>query len=120
MECRGEQDIEIEQGKWRDQEIRLVYITEFHRFYALSSQDRDSRQYHPKQQNDCQCSEIFWHQNSPGLHLAEQIFSIGADTSALRRAMKRKCPSALIRFRLRGKPAWTVVPAGEWPVLSET
>jgi hypothetical protein len=53
MECRGEQNIEIEQGKWRDQEIRLVYITEFHRFYALSSQDRDSDQYHPKQQNDC-------------------------------------------------------------------
>src|SRR5215831_21126791 len=53
VECRGEQDIEIEQGKWRDQEIRLVYMTEFHRFYALSSQDRDSGQYHPKQQNDC-------------------------------------------------------------------
>ena len=53
VECRGEQDIEIEQGKWRDQEIRLVYMTEFHRFYALSSQDRDSGQYHPKQQNNC-------------------------------------------------------------------
>src|SRR5215510_16373418 len=53
VESRGEQDIEIEQGKWRDQEIRLVYMTEFHRFYALSSQDRDSGQYHPKQQNDC-------------------------------------------------------------------
>jgi hypothetical protein len=37
VECRGEQDIEIEQGKWRDQEIRLVHITKFHRFYALSS-----------------------------------------------------------------------------------
>jgi hypothetical protein len=68
VEGRGEQDIEIEQGKWRDQEIRLVHITEFHRFYALSSQDRDSGQYHPKQHDDCQCSEIFWHQNSPLLH----------------------------------------------------
>src|SRR5215471_18257429 len=92
VEGRGEQDIEIEQGKWRDQEIGLVYITEFHRFYALSSQDRDSGQYHPKQQNDCQCSEIFWHQNSPGLRLTERIFSIGADTSALRRAMKQEVP----------------------------
>src|SRR5262249_54180954 len=53
VECRGEQDIEIEQGKRRDQKIRLVYISESHRFYALSSQDRDSGQYHPKQQNDC-------------------------------------------------------------------
>src|SRR5262249_26666738 len=53
VECPGEQDVEIEQGKWRDQEIRLVYITEFNRFYALSSQDRDSGQHHPKQQNDC-------------------------------------------------------------------
>jgi len=52
VECRREQDIEIEQGKWRDQEIRLVYISELHRFYAPSSQDRDSSQYHPKQQND--------------------------------------------------------------------
>src|SRR5215467_2324091 len=34
VEGRGEQGIEIEQGKWRDQEIRLVYIAEFHRFYA--------------------------------------------------------------------------------------
>src|SRR5262245_57034385 len=64
VECRGEQDIEIEQGKWRDQEIRLVDITEFHRFYALFSQDRDSGQYHAKQQNDRQYSEIFWHQSS--------------------------------------------------------
>src|SRR5215467_14009374 len=64
QECRGEQDIEIEQGKWRDQEIRLVYITEFHRFYSLSSQDRDSGQYHPKQQNDRQDSEIFCHRSS--------------------------------------------------------
>src|SRR5262249_10084802 len=47
VECRGEQDIEIEQGKRRDQKIRLVYISESHRFYALSSQDRDSGQYHP-------------------------------------------------------------------------
>jgi hypothetical protein len=44
VECRGEQEIEIEQGKWRDQEIRLVYTTELHRFYALSSEDRDSGQ----------------------------------------------------------------------------
>src|SRR5262245_40686521 len=64
VECRGEQDIEIEQGKWRDQEIRFVDVTEFHRFYALFSQDRDSGQYHPKQQNDRQDSEIFWHQSS--------------------------------------------------------
>src|SRR5262245_20129705 len=64
VECRGEQDIEIEQGKWRDQEIRLVDMTEFHRFYALFSQDRDSGQYHPKQQNDRQDSEIFCHRSS--------------------------------------------------------
>jgi hypothetical protein len=76
VECRGEQDIEIEQGKWRDQEIRFVYMTEFHRLYALFSQDRDSSQYHPEQQNDCQCSEIFWHQNSPHLRLAEQTLDV--------------------------------------------
>src|SRR5262245_58763675 len=64
VECRGEQDIEIEQGKWRDQEIRFVDVTEFHRFNALFSQDRDSGQYHPKQQNDRQYSKIFWHQSS--------------------------------------------------------
>ena len=40
VECRGEQDIEIEQGKWRDQEIGLVYTTEFHRFNAVSPQIR--------------------------------------------------------------------------------
>src|SRR5262249_14054472 len=61
VECLGEQDIEIEQGKWRDQEIRLVYFAEFHGFYALSSQNRDSGQYHPKQQNDCYYSEKFLH-----------------------------------------------------------
>ena len=49
VECRGEQDIKIEQGKWRDQKIRLVYISEFNHFCALSSKDRDSGQYHPKQ-----------------------------------------------------------------------
>ena len=53
VKCRGEQDIEIEQGKWRNQEICLVYFAEFHGFNALSSQNRDSGQYHPKQQNDC-------------------------------------------------------------------
>jgi hypothetical protein len=63
VECRGEQHIEIEQGKWRDQEIGLIYTTEFHRLYALPSQDRDSGQHHPKQQNDCECSEIFRHLN---------------------------------------------------------
>src|SRR6516225_8213621 len=63
VERRGEQHVEIEQGKWRDQEIGLVYTTEFHRFNALSSQDGDSGQHHPKQQNGCECSEIFWHQN---------------------------------------------------------
>jgi len=52
VECLGEQDIEIEQGKWRDQEIRLVYFAEFYGFDALPSQDSDSGQYHPKQQND--------------------------------------------------------------------
>src|SRR5262245_35326017 len=64
VECRGEQDIEIEQGKRRDQEIRFVHMTEFHRFYALFSQDRDSGQYHPKQQNDRQDPEIFCHRSS--------------------------------------------------------
>src|SRR5215831_3036369 len=63
VECRGEQDIEIEQGKWRNQEICLVYTTEFHRLYALPSQDGDSGQYHPKPQNDCEWSEIFRHLN---------------------------------------------------------
>jgi len=29
VKCRGEQDIEIEQGKWRDQEIGLVYVPNF-------------------------------------------------------------------------------------------
>ena len=53
VECRGEQHIEIEQGKWRDQEIGLIYTTEFHRLYALPSQDRDSGQHHPKQHSDC-------------------------------------------------------------------
>src|SRR6516165_11612119 len=61
VKCRGEQDIEIEHCKWRDQEIGLVYATEFHRFDALPSQDRDSGQHHPKQQNDCECPEIFRH-----------------------------------------------------------
>src|SRR5262245_57628483 len=82
VECRGEQDIEIEQGKWRDQEIRLVHITEFHRLYALSSQDEDSRQNHPKQQNECQCSEIFWHQNSPPLHPDHSVLACNPHKTA--------------------------------------
>jgi hypothetical protein len=53
IERGGEQDIEIEQGKWRDQEIRLIYTTEFHHFYPLSSQNGDSGQKHPNQKNDC-------------------------------------------------------------------
>jgi hypothetical protein len=65
MECGGEQYIEIEESKWRDQEIRFVYIAEFHRLYPLSSQSKDAGQYHPYQQNDRQYSEIFWHGNSP-------------------------------------------------------
>jgi hypothetical protein len=49
IECSGENEIEVEEGKWDDQEIRFVYIPELNGFYSLSSQEKDAGQYHPKQ-----------------------------------------------------------------------
>jgi hypothetical protein len=49
MERGGEQDIEIEEGEWWYQEIRLVYIPEFYCFYPLTFQEKDSGQHHAEQ-----------------------------------------------------------------------
>jgi hypothetical protein len=44
-----EQDIEIEEGEWWYQEIRVVYIPEFHCFYPLTFQEKGSGQHHAEQ-----------------------------------------------------------------------
>jgi hypothetical protein len=66
IERGGEHDIEVEEGKWNNQEISFIYFTEFHCFYPLSPQDEDAGQDHPHQQDDRQRSQIPWHANSPG------------------------------------------------------
>jgi hypothetical protein len=65
IERSGEQHIEIKEGKGWNQEIRLVDVPELHRFDPLPFQQKDSGQNYAQQQNDCQCSEILWHRNSP-------------------------------------------------------
>ena len=42
----GKHKIEIEKGKWRNQEICLVDFPEIHCLYAPSSQHEDAGQYH--------------------------------------------------------------------------
>jgi hypothetical protein len=49
IECGGEHDIEVEEGKWDDHEIRFVDIPELNGLYSLSFQEKDAGQYHPKQ-----------------------------------------------------------------------
>ena len=61
IESGGEQDIEIEKGERRNQEIRPVDVAEFHRFDPLPFQEKDSGQDHSQHENDRQCSKIFWH-----------------------------------------------------------
>src|SRR5262245_10494276 len=61
IERGGEQDIEIEQGKRRNQEIGLVGAPELHRFDPLAFQQKDPGQNHSQQDNDREGSKIFWH-----------------------------------------------------------
>jgi hypothetical protein len=49
IERSGEQDIEIEEGKGRNQEIRLVDVPELHRFDPLSFKEKDPGQNHSQQ-----------------------------------------------------------------------
>jgi hypothetical protein len=65
IECSGEDEIEVEEGKRDDQEIRFVYIPELNGLYSLPFQEKDAGQYHSKQQDNSQRSEIFWHRISP-------------------------------------------------------
>src|SRR5262249_54828362 len=59
----GEQDIEIEEGKRRNQEIRLVGAPELHRFDPLAFQQKDPGQNHSQQENDREGSKISWHRS---------------------------------------------------------
>src|SRR5262249_39285782 len=61
IERSGEQDIEIEEGKRRNQEIRLVGTPKLHRFDPLAFQQKDPGQNHSQQENDRQGSKILWH-----------------------------------------------------------
>src|SRR5262249_35668393 len=60
IERGGEQEIEIEQGKRRNQEIGLVGAPELHRFDPLALQQKDPGQNH-SQDDDREGSKIFWH-----------------------------------------------------------
>src|SRR5262245_6630624 len=61
IERGSKQDIEIEEGKRRNQEIRLVGTPELHRFDALAFQQKDPGQNDSQQENDREGSKIFWH-----------------------------------------------------------
>src|SRR5262245_37975158 len=61
IERGSEQDIEIEEGKRRNQEIRLVSAPELHRFDPLAFQQKDPGQNHSQQESDREGSKIFWH-----------------------------------------------------------
>jgi hypothetical protein len=63
IERSGEQDIEIEQGKGWNQEIRLVGAPELHRFDPLAFQEKDAGQNHSKQENDREGSKILRHRS---------------------------------------------------------
>src|SRR5262245_3293745 len=63
IERGGEQDVEIEEGKRRNQEIRLVGAPEFHRFDPLAFQQKDPGQNHSQQENDRESSKIFRHRS---------------------------------------------------------
>jgi len=63
IERGGEQDIEIEQGKRRNQEIGLVGAPELHRFDPLALQQKDPGQNHSQQDNDREGSKICWHRS---------------------------------------------------------
>src|SRR5262249_17459967 len=62
-ERSGEQEIEIEEGKRRNQEIRLVGAPELHRSDPLTFQQKDPGQNHSQQENDGQSSKIFLHRS---------------------------------------------------------
>jgi hypothetical protein len=49
IECGGEDEIDVEEGKWDDHEIRFVYIPELNGLYSLSLQEKDACQHHPQQ-----------------------------------------------------------------------
>src|SRR5262245_33049180 len=61
IERGSEQDIEIEEGKRRNQEIRLVSAPKLHRFDPLAFQQKDPGQNHSQQESDREGSKIFWH-----------------------------------------------------------
>jgi hypothetical protein len=50
VEGGGGHDIKIEEGKWHNQEIRLVGNAKFHRLCSVSFQKKDPDQYHSKHQ----------------------------------------------------------------------
>src|SRR5262245_28587031 len=61
IERGSEQDIEIEEGKRRNQEIGLVSAPELHRFDPLAFQQKDPGQNHSQQESDREGCKIFWH-----------------------------------------------------------
>src|SRR5262249_25826238 len=63
IERGGEQDIEIEEDKRRNQEIRLVGAPELYRFDPLAFQQKDPEQNHSQQENDREGPKIFWHRS---------------------------------------------------------
>src|SRR4029450_7390330 len=63
IERGGEQDIEIEEGQRRNQEIRLVGAPELHRFDPLAFQQKDPGQNHSQEENDREGYKIFWHRS---------------------------------------------------------
>src|SRR5262245_41956209 len=63
IERGGEQDVEIEEDKRRNQEIGLVGAPQLHRYDPLAFQQKDPGQNHAQQENDREGSKIFWHRS---------------------------------------------------------
>lgn len=65
FESSSEDEIEIEKGKRRDQEILPVNFPEIHGGDALSSHQQSPGDYHSEHQYDCQRGKICLHKNAP-------------------------------------------------------
>jgi hypothetical protein len=65
FECGSENEIEIEKGKRRDQEILPVNFPEIKCRDALASHQQNPGDYHTKHQYDRQRGKIFLHKDAP-------------------------------------------------------
>jgi hypothetical protein len=69
VEGCSKDEIEIEQRKWRNEEIGLVELAELHGLDSSSFQQNDASQHHSQHEHDRQDREVSWHPITPHYNL---------------------------------------------------